>query len=76
MVLGVLLTGYYVFVMCEAHRNSYQLKAPVCGAQSVRDLLMLGNAACGDYTLPKIHHSVLVTIKLHNAKLHEILKTL
>lgn len=46
MVLGVLLTGYYVFVMCEAHRNSYQLKAPVWGAQSVRDLLMLGNAAC------------------------------
>lgn len=68
MVLGVLLTGYYVFVMCEARRNSCQLKAPASTAQRVQDLLMPANAAHRDYMVPKIYQSVLGTIKLHHTK--------
>lgn len=70
MVSGVLLTGYYVFVVCEAHHNSCQFKAPACAAQRDLDLLMLANAACGDLTVPKIYQSVLVTITLQDTKCH------
>lgn len=68
MVQGVLLTGYYVFVMCEAHHNSCQLKAPACEAQRVHDLLILANAACRDYVALKIYWPRLLTIKLYDTK--------